>query len=540
MKHIPKLRVIFAGIVFAFNLISCKNDLKSPTYYKITFNSNGGSTVLNQMIEKGKTAYKPADPTKASTETTFYIFDGWYSDDSFINKFDFSTKITTDITLYAKWIDNPITFTVTFNSNGGSYITKQIIEKGKNAIKPSNPTKEETSTESYTFSGWYSDEALTEIFDFSTLITSDITLFAKWSINLITYNVTFDSKGGTEIETQTINSGNTAKIPVKPTRNTTLTMAYKFDGWYTDLNFHTKFDFSTKISADLILYAKWTEKEISIPDNFVYVIGGIVNGKVNNSNVFISGRSVEINDMYVCDHEVTQNEYETYCIYGGSLPKDNCGKGTNYPVYYVNWYDAIVYCNFRSLAEGFTPAYSINNETDPRLWPSIESNIVDNKTKYCGPSSNNTTWNNITFSITDNGYRLPTEAEWEYIARGGNNGIFPTQTTYCGSNNIDEVAWYNSNSNSKTNEIRIKEPSSLGLYDMSGNISEMCYDLWGPITSDTGSFGSTLMEYAGTIYRVNRGGSWYNNSNACSVYYRIGGTPESRVDIKGFRVVRSD
>lgn len=540
MKCIIKLFTFLIGFLLLFTYISCENNLYKPIYYNVMFNSNGGSIVSNQTIESGKNAEKPLNPTKESTGSIIYIFDNWYSDNLLTTVFDFSTPVTKDMTLYAKWIEKVITYTVTFNSNGGDIIQEQIIEKGNTVTEPTHPSKKSTSTEQYTFLGWYSDEALTSIFDFSDEINSDITLYAKWSVSIITYSVVFNSNGGTEIESQTITSGSYAKIPGKPIRYATLTSAYKFAGWYMDTNFQKEFNFFTKVTEDIILYAKWTEKEIQVPDNFVYSIGGTIDETIDNSTVFISSRTLNINDMYVCNHEVTQSEYEKYCSYGGSVPNEKSGKGNNYPVYYVNWYDAIVYCNLRSLSEGLTPVYSIENERDPRLWPDVVNDVVDGEMKYCGPSVNNSLWNNVSFSIKANGYRLPTEAEWEYIARGGNNGAFPIQTNYCGSNSISEVAWYYTNSDSKTHEVKLKESNFLGLYDMSGNVFEMCYDFWGPITSSTGEFGSSLGGLTRTVYRVVRGGSWYNNDKECTVSYRIGGTPEFRGDIKGFRVVRSD
>ena len=109
----------------------------------------------------------------------------------------------------------------------------------------------------------------------------------------------------------------------------------------------------------------------NIPEGFVKVTGGTVTGDTkyassDNDYIFIAGRTVTISDMYVCDHEVTQAEYEKYCKYGSSSPSSGYGVGENYPAYYVSWYDAIVYCNLRSIDEGLTPAYKIGEETDPR------------------------------------------------------------------------------------------------------------------------------------------------------------------------------
>jgi formylglycine-generating enzyme required for sulfatase activity/predicted Ser/Thr protein kinase len=147
-------------------------------------------------------------------------------------------------------------------------------------------------------------------------------------------------------------------------------------------------------------------------------------------------------------------------------------------------------------------------------------------------------WNDIQEFIkklnqkTGKKYRLPTEAEWEYAARGGSAG---SPTRYSGSNNIDEVAWYSSNSGSKTHPVGRKKPNELGLYDMSGNVWEWCSDWYGsdyyknsPQTNPQGpSSGS---------YRVLRGGSWYSRAQNCRVSDRYSYTPDSRNGISGFRL----
>jgi formylglycine-generating enzyme required for sulfatase activity len=191
-------------------------------------------------------------------------------------------------------------------------------------------------------------------------------------------------------------------------------------------------------------------------------------------------------------------------------------KGDNLPVERVSWYDAVEYCNRRSEKEGLTPAYMIDkNRSDP-----------DNKSE-----ADTIKWE-VRWNRAANGYRLPTEAEWEYAAKGGNKD--QTVFEYSGSNSPDAVAWYGDNSGGKTHPVGTKQPNSLGLYDMSGNVYEWCGDWYGSYAS--GSQTDPGGPSSGT-YRVIRGGGWYGSASGCAVAYRSNYYPFGRNNFFGFRVV---
>ena len=268
----------------------------------------------------------------------------------------------------------------------------------------------------------------------------------------------------------------------------------------------------------------------NIPEVFVKVKGTTITGNESwtpSSSVFVNGRSITIPDMYVCDHEVTRGEFKevmgtdpsTASAYDKDGNKLTGDAVLNNPVNYVNWYAAIAYCNKLSLKENLTPCYSVSGVTD---WENLDYSSI--------PTSFNSTWNALTYDKEADGYRLPTEAEWEWLARGGEN------YTYAGSNTVGDVAWYTTNTkDTGSREVKTKKANGYGLYDMSGNVWEWCYDRYGTVSSSTADTGASS-----GYSRVQRGGSWFYGASGCEVsprdYYY---DPDYRRDYCGFRVVRS-
>lgn len=161
--------------------------LKADTYYTVTFDSQGGSSVEDIMILEEMTLDEPNDPTKVD-----YTFVGWYSDASLTVAYNFDTSITSDLTLYAKWSLIEVYYTVTFDTAGGSLIDPRVVLTHSKVQYPEKPTKE-----GFTFSGWYTDETYDTAYDFNTLVTSDDTLYAKWvETSLIDYTGIYDGAEG--------------------------------------------------------------------------------------------------------------------------------------------------------------------------------------------------------------------------------------------------------------------------------------------------------------------------------------------------------
>ena len=258
-----------------------------------------------------------------------------------------------------------------------------------------------------------------------------------------------------------------------------------------------------------------------ISKDFVKVPAVSITGSeswTQKSEVFVNGRQLEIKAFWMSDHEVTQAEWKDVMGSTPSYMANVDGNPDNNPVNEVSWYDALVYCNKRSIKEGLTPCYKIKDSTDPDKWGKV-------------PTKSDDTWNAVTCDWKANGYRLPTDAEWEWAARGGEN------YKYAGSGIVDDVAWYNNNSSSRTHEVKTKKANGYGLYDMSGNVWEWCWDWYSKnISSSTPITGAS----SGASYRVGRGASWNHNGGDCGVACRGYNYPTARDYDLGFRVVRSD
>ena len=191
----------------------------------------------------------------------------------------------------------------------------------------------------------------------------------------------------------------------------------------------------------------------------------------------------------------------------------------NLPVERVNWYEAIVFSNRLSIIRGLTPAYSIGGSTNPDNWGAI-------------PTTSNATWNAVTIVPGSTGYRLPTEAQWEFAAKGGPLG---GNYTFSGSNDINAVAWHWDNSGSRTREVGTLRANRLGIHDMSGNVLEWVWDWWGSYTAADKTDPSGASSGSNRVFR---GGSWFHSAYGVRSVSRVSYFPDNRVFNLGFRVAR--
>lgn len=235
----------------------------------------------------------------------------------------------------------------------------------------------------------------------------------------------------------------------------------------------------------------FSQNKPAAPVNFIPVEGGsCMMGCEDGEDFEKPVHKITVSDFYINKYEVTQDEYLAIM---GELPCDK-SEGSD-PVYNVSFDNALVYCNKRSIKEGRTPCYSIEGNTDLEAagW------LAD------PPECN----------FNANGYRLLTEAEWEYAARGGK---LSKEFYFSGSNDFEEVAWCGQNAEGKVHPVGTKAPNELGIYDMSGNVFEWCWD----------KYDASFYETSPEVNPINRdgsqdlfrGGDINYRSGKSTVYYR--------------------
>jgi formylglycine-generating enzyme required for sulfatase activity len=261
----------------------------------------------------------------------------------------------------------------------------------------------------------------------------------------------------------------------------------------------------------------------STQTDLVQVAGGTFQMGSNDANDGASPpHSITLGAFYIDKTEITYEKWTEVRTWGLTHGYTDLVTGTNgyrgttnNPVTTVNWYDVLKWCNARSEKDGLTPVYYTSN-TLAIVYRTGQLDLAADAVKW-----------------TANGYRLPTEAEWEFAARGGTKS---QGYAYSGSNAVDTVAWYSGNAGSSTHPVGKKGANELGLNDMSGNAWEWCWDLYGSYSASaqTDPKGSTSGSY-----RVTRGGSYDYKESFCRVAYRQNyWTPTDRVDRFGFRCVQ--
>lgn len=312
------MTVTYSGSKKQWNKINGKDELLNIPLVcnklEATFNPDNGEPTVTKFIDNDKNskfAELVPEPTKEN-----YTFAGWYNGDE---KFDFTTVPTGDVTLTAKWTAND--YYVSFVTEHGDPPTSQNVKYNGTATDPGTLTEE-----GYTFDGWYADDNYSKKFDFTKPITSNTTVYAKWTAK--DYEVSFITEHGKTPTSQNVKYNGTATNPGELTAE-----GYTFIGWYTDDTYDTEFKFSTPITGDTKVYAKWEKNAPVLPDTyalnvsgaFVYVDGVDVTAAAGDTSLQLE-KDASVRLVADPDRMPSGMVFDRWTILNGALNADDAEK----------------------------------------------------------------------------------------------------------------------------------------------------------------------------------------------------------------------
>lgn len=470
-----------------------------PTYL-VTLETDGGSEIASFRARTIESVQKP--------EKSGFTFIEWYLDSGLNNKADFPLTISKDTTLYAAYKKN---FTVTFETNGGS----EVNSVSSYIVKESP----ETTKANKSLSGWYLDSECKDEnkVTFPFYPTEDVTLFAKWVSEM--YTITYDSNGatgGTVPKTVQVEKGSSFVISAN-TGNLTKT-GYAFTKWSTSTDGESGQTYapgdSLIPSKNMTLYAQWGKDYaamVTVPGGSFYLdVPNKTRPKITLSSFQIA--------QYELTYELWLEVYRWAIDNGYNVGSAKKGYAANdaykdfVPATLISWNKACVWLNAYSEYKGLEPVYYRGNI----VWKDYTS------------TSGSFSWNQ-----TKNGYRLPTECEWEFAAGGGSEEEHD-KYIYAGSNTIDDVAWYSRNSGNEAHKVGTRKANKLGLYDMSGNVKEWCFDY----SADWGTGELTNPVHWNGSDKIKRGGSLAYTSYS-KIYERDSAASTDSCYDCGIRIARN-
>ena len=452
-------------------------------------------------------------------------------------------KIAGDGTTVVKLLYDRKEITLTLELAGGTITPPLTDNKVKGRFGADVPTIKTPKKEGAAFTSWNPELP-------KTFPAQDGTYTAQWKIN--EYDVTFSVDGGNgTLKAQPEGKEATDKTPIHVEHGKTVTFtATANDGYIVDKWTVTPGGFTAggtegsttaTVKVEQAVTVKVTFKSSAPPpsaDSYNAMTGeGKVGGvsftmksiaAINNGSIGHNDYSknkphtVSLTAYRIGETEVTQELWKAVMGNEPSAANGSPASGEDQvkrPVENINWYQAIAFCNKLSLKLGLMPCYTVNGVN----FETLEFNAI--------PTSNNEDWNKVTLDMSKNGFRLPTEAEWEWAAMGGTSGKWAGTDK---KENLKDYAWYKQNSNTNTHEVKKRDANGYGLYDMSGNVLEWCWDWYKGITPEGGQDPQGVDT---GNKRTVRGGSCYEDAEYVVRAYRFDYKPDTLNPYVGLRLV---